>query len=81
MLVMSLTYTPVILSTVCMLFLMCLATIHQQTTVDKQFGVYDSDKPVALSKTKYRLLDPEHGYNYAKFEIPPLNCVRQKAIV
>ena len=29
--------------------------------------------------TWYDLLDPEQGYNHAKFEQPPLNSVCQKA--
>ena len=30
-------------------------------------------------QTWYKLLEPEQGYNHAKFERLPLNSVRQKA--
>ena len=49
----------------------------------KQFIVYDSDTPVTWKRqdhqTWYQLVDPKQGNNYAKFEKPHLNRVREKA--
>ena len=48
----------------------------------KQFAGYDSDIHVTLKQgpspeTFHKLLDPEQGYNHAKFERPPVNSDRQ----
>ena len=50
----------------------------------KQFAVDDSDKSVTLKKdqgcqTWYKLVKPKLGYNHAKFEIPSLYSIYEKA--
>ena len=78
---MSLKYTPVTQSILCLIFFMYVATMYHLTTVDKnlkQFAVYDSDIPVTLKygqghQTWYELLHPKQGYNHTKFERLPLS--------
>ena len=80
---MSLKYTPVTQSILCLIFFIYVATMYHLTTVDKnlkQFAVYDSDIPVTLKygqghQTWYELL--EQGFTHAKFERPPLKSVCQ----
>ena len=67
---------------------MYVRTIQHLTTVDKnlkqQFAVYYSHTPVTLKQiqghqTCYELVDHKQGYNYAQFEKPRLNSVRESA--
>ena len=57
----------------------------QRTRIQNvQFAVYISDTPVTLRqsqghKTYNENVDPEQGYNYAKFERSRFNSVREKA--
>ena len=83
-------YTPVIQSTLCMIFLMYERTVQHLNysgqiffNFFKKFAVYVSDTPVTLEQgqgheTWWKLVDPKQGNNNAKFEKPYLNSVREK---
>ena len=52
--VMSLKYKPVTQFTLCLIFLMCVATMHHYTTVDQYLKIscslHDSNIPVTLKR-------------------------------
>ena len=70
---MSLKYTPVTQSILCLIFLMHVATIQRlnysgQESKKKQITVYDSDTPVTLKYGQghhawYKLVDPKQGFD------------------
>ena len=74
--------------TLCLIFPMCVATMHCHTTVEIFFFFlncslwfwHTSDLEIGQGhQTWYELLDPEQGYDHANFQRPPLNSVHQKA--
>ena len=78
-LVMSLRYTPVTQSILCLIFLKYVGTIQhlnydaQESKKNKKPTVYDSDRHVTLKQgqgqqTWYRLEDSKQDYNNAMFE-------------
>ena len=83
---MSLKYTPVMQSILCLTFLMFMLDLFNVCRnhktggkkSKKRFAVYDSDTSVTLQQgegdqTCYELADPKQGYNNAKFEKPCMN--------
>ena len=77
--IMSLEYTPVTQSILCLIFLMCVLTTHNfnysAQESKKQFAVY-AVKYVTLKKGQghqpwYELLYPKQCYNHAKCKRPP----------
>ena len=74
---MSLKYTPVTQSILCLSFLMYIRTtqhfVYSGEESKRQFAVYDADTPVTLKQGQdhqiwYKLEDPKQGYNNAKFK-------------
>ena len=73
---MSLKYTPVTKSILCLIFLLHIRTIQRlkyggQKSI-KEFSVSDVNIPVTLKQgqghqTWYKLVDSKQGYNYVKF--------------
>ena len=73
---MSLKYTPVTKSILCLIFLLHIRTIQRlkyggQKSI-KEFSVSDVNIPVTLKQgqghqTWYKLVDPKQGYNNVKF--------------
>ena len=90
---MSLKYTPVTQSIVCLIFLTCAATMHHinswtrifeknKTTVCSLWFWHTHDLEIGQGHhTRYELLDTTQSYNGGKFESPPLNSVCQEANV
>ena len=72
--VMSLKYTPVTQRILCLIFLMCVATLQYQTVVNKNLKTI-------CSLWFWYAFGVEQDSNHAKFERLPLNSVRQKANV
>ena len=89
---MSLKYTAVTQSIMCLIFLLYVRNTQHlnnsgQESKKQQFAVYDSDTPVTLKQdqghqTWYELEDPKQGYNNAKFEKKScLNSVREEPTI
>ena len=88
---MSLIYTPVTQSILCLIFLMYIKTTQRLNYVGqesnkktKSFADYDSDTAATLKQgqghqTWNELVDPKQGYDNAKFKKPLLNSANEKA--
>ena len=85
--VLSLRCTLLIQSTLCLIFLICGATMHHWNYSGRESkvvcAVYDSDISVNFEgyQTWYELINTKQGINHAKFETAPLNSVSQKVNV